>query len=58
MQVQPFRIILTKRGLTLEIGVLVFGTCNKHRMFLSDDIPQGITEIPRSEPRATSDLED
>ena len=50
----PLGLFLIKRGTTLETGVLVFGTCNRRQMLLGSDIPQGITEIPRSGPQVMS----
>ena len=54
----PLGLFLTKRGPTFETGVSVFGTCNRRRMLLGGDIPQVITEMHRSGPRAMSDPED
>ena len=54
----PLGLFLTKRGPTFETGVSIFGTCNRRRMLLGGDIPQGITEMHRSGPRAMSDPED
>jgi len=55
MQVGPVRIILDELGPHFGNRDSVFGTCIRRRTLLDGDIIQGITEIPRSGPRAKSD---